>query len=82
MFAIENPVIAVLARQRDPGGERLVVAVDDIVAAGVLGDPIGPETMRVRGSAARRVDLGGDGFAVRPWVICEGRSLAENESGG
>ena len=66
VVAIENPVVAVRARQRELGGDGIVVALHHIVAASVLADLIRPETMRVRLSAARRLDPAGDGFAVRP----------------
>ena len=82
VFAIENPVVAVLARQRELSCDGLAVALDEVVATRVSRDLIGPETMRVRHSAARRLDPAGGGFAVRPQVVGEGRSGAQNESGG
>ena len=67
---------------RESGGDGIAVALHEIVAASVLPDLIGPETMGVRLAAARRLDPAGDGFTVRPQVVRDGRSDAQNESGG
>jgi hypothetical protein len=66
IVAVENPVFSLLARQREPRGEGLAVAFDDIVAARVERDLFGPEMMCVRHSAARRLVPAWNRFAVGP----------------
>jgi hypothetical protein len=65
---IENPIVAVLARERHGDRDRTMIPVHAVVV-GVAVDLVGRQMMRVCGAAARSLHPIGDRGAVCPLVV-------------
>jgi hypothetical protein len=76
LIPIENPIITVLARERQGDGDGTMISVDTVVIA-IPMDLVGCQMMRVRRTAARSFHPIGDWRAVCPLVVSARRDRGQ-----